>query len=497
MSPARKRRNDDFAGFERVLRLQEDAQALYSGGGGGGHDGGRDRLKNECTVELEDYLKECKRASSDIARWITRYPTEKYRKESPNWKEQDRKNFTRYCRTANYLEISQYFDILGWWRDNSTRYPHIFVVAMIWLGVPATNAFQERVFSRASWYDSNRLMNQQSSKNFELRTLDSATRRISEEIHSREMIIRREAEEKRIAKGEKDGHEVVDLSSESDIDWNEVMVSKTAQLVDLTHELEAYNRQEDPNVSGPTVPSRFLVDRANGTFATMEDIEEFQDDDSQFTTSTIDPDGDNDIDLLNTLKERVPPATLNDSSVFAGDTSTLVLRDKSVASATRSPRKASSRPASRSMSSRQGRTLKDPPLKDPPLKDPAHIVRRSPMRSNRIVRRIERSPAGSTRRPPPSANIPTATTTRKQPPLTKKDLEKKRKQALRDAYNSSSDDDQNSEKGSVGSTTKSQDASSTFKETKVPRTKKRKTTTIMSTPPPRNTRSSSPKKRNV
>ena len=45
----------------------------------------------------------------------------------------------------------------------------------MWLSQPATNAFQEQVFSLGSWLDSNRLMQCQGAKTFEMRMLECIT----------------------------------------------------------------------------------------------------------------------------------------------------------------------------------------------------------------------------------------------------------------------------------------------------------------------------------
>ena len=45
----------------------------------------------------------------------------------------------------------------------------------MWLSRPAMNAFQERVFSLGSWFDSNQLMQCQGAKTFEMRMLECIT----------------------------------------------------------------------------------------------------------------------------------------------------------------------------------------------------------------------------------------------------------------------------------------------------------------------------------
>ena len=54
--------------------------------------------------------------------------------------------------------------------------------ALIWLLRPTTNAFQEHVFSVGSWFDSNRLMHQQTAHTFQVRTLEYITRQLRQDI---------------------------------------------------------------------------------------------------------------------------------------------------------------------------------------------------------------------------------------------------------------------------------------------------------------------------
>ena len=44
----------------------------------------------------------------------------------------------------------QYEDPISWWRNNEAKYPNIAKVAKKYLGIPASSAPSERVFSRAA-----------------------------------------------------------------------------------------------------------------------------------------------------------------------------------------------------------------------------------------------------------------------------------------------------------------------------------------------------------
>ena len=47
--------------------------------------------------------------------------------------------------------------------------------AQLWLLKPTTNEFQEHVFSLGSWFNSNRLMHQQTTHTFQVRMLECIT----------------------------------------------------------------------------------------------------------------------------------------------------------------------------------------------------------------------------------------------------------------------------------------------------------------------------------
>ena len=50
--------------------------------------------------------------------------------------------------------------------------------AILWVLKPTTNAFQECVFSLGSWFDSNRLMHQQTAHTLQVRTLECITKQL-------------------------------------------------------------------------------------------------------------------------------------------------------------------------------------------------------------------------------------------------------------------------------------------------------------------------------
>ena len=317
-SPRRTGINDDFELFQMEMRQLDNARAQSLAGVTGraasaeAENVVRRELRLQCKKELEGYINHCERESADMAGFIMRYPTALYVQESSKWSTLEKRNFIRMSDAKKYLAMGKYFNVLAWWKENCTKYPRIYISAMVWLGKPATNAFQERVFSRASWYDSNRLMTQQSNKNFEMRTMDAASREIVELIKKREVQIEKEEEERRIARGELYG-EVIELLDDTP-DAAECIATQTCNLVQLTQELATFNNSADPEIEGPVVESTFLTtfdldpekvyNEGDVSFGEVDDVSVF---DPLPDTGTLDPNADTDADLLASLQEKMAP----------------------------------------------------------------------------------------------------------------------------------------------------------------------------------------------
>ena len=57
-------------------------------------------------------------------------------------------------KDEDLLYISSKFDVLEWWNTvGAGKYPNVLVAALPILGLPASNAFQERIFSACTWHD--------------------------------------------------------------------------------------------------------------------------------------------------------------------------------------------------------------------------------------------------------------------------------------------------------------------------------------------------------
>ncbi len=58
-------------------------------------------------------------------------------------------------RNYNTLYISSVFDSLEWWKNIGRKnHPLVFLVMLAINGLPASNGYQERIFSNCSWFES-------------------------------------------------------------------------------------------------------------------------------------------------------------------------------------------------------------------------------------------------------------------------------------------------------------------------------------------------------
>lgn len=147
------------------------------------------KMVAECKQAFKQYISWCETEMDDWAGAITRFPSERYRRDSNKWNTDDRAVFVENCENKNYLEVGMYFDVLAWWQQNKTKFPKIFPSALIALTKPPTNAFVERGFSGASHFDSNRLMRRELPKNFEMRTMDAQTRELRDRLMTAEKAL--------------------------------------------------------------------------------------------------------------------------------------------------------------------------------------------------------------------------------------------------------------------------------------------------------------------
>ena len=147
-------------------------------------------LKKTCTTCYDDFRKNCENHIDNHWESIIRqYSTEEFEKVSKKWDDDETEEFKENCVNRNYLEIGKYFDLLGWWRAHSMMFPYLYPSAIIWLAKPATNAFQERIFSIGTWMHQNKLMRRAHKKTNEMRTMECVNRSLLEEIKKTEIDI--------------------------------------------------------------------------------------------------------------------------------------------------------------------------------------------------------------------------------------------------------------------------------------------------------------------
>ena len=88
-----------------------------------------------------------------------------------------KKEWDLSIKKRKVTKVWKHFDVLKWWgTDARHKFPLLFPLATIVLGKPYTNAYQERCFSLASWFD-NKLMQCQKAETLQMRCLDAQNRK--------------------------------------------------------------------------------------------------------------------------------------------------------------------------------------------------------------------------------------------------------------------------------------------------------------------------------
>ena len=147
-------------------------------------------LLTECKKQFEHYIGFCESKINDNwAAIIHKFPSKTYLLECDKWDNETITKFEKNCAKGNYHAVGKYFDVLGWWHHHQNDYPRMYPSALLWLLKPTTNAFQECIFSLGSWFDSNRLMRQQTAHTFQVRMLECITWQLRQDITEAETII--------------------------------------------------------------------------------------------------------------------------------------------------------------------------------------------------------------------------------------------------------------------------------------------------------------------
>ena len=136
-------------------------------------------LLTECKKQFKHYIGFCEsKINGNWAAIIRKFPSKTYLSERDKWDNETITKFEKDCAKGNYHAVGKYFDVLGWWHHHQNDYPRMYPSALLWLSKPTTNAFQECVFSLGSWFDSNRLMRQQTAHTFQVRMLECITQQL-------------------------------------------------------------------------------------------------------------------------------------------------------------------------------------------------------------------------------------------------------------------------------------------------------------------------------
>ena len=132
------------------------------------------QVKKRVVEEIISYLSHV--ATLDGAKLIHDFPS-KLHIDFSKWSLQDaktKKEWDLSIKKRKVTKVWKHFDVLKWWgTDACHKFPLLFPLATIVLGKPYTNAYQERCFSLASWFDS-KLMQCQKA---ETRCLDAQNRK--------------------------------------------------------------------------------------------------------------------------------------------------------------------------------------------------------------------------------------------------------------------------------------------------------------------------------
>lgn len=161
-------KNEDMDDMDRMLFLEFDKELKKNS-----KDTRSETIrKNELFTRIENQMKEYREdcANIKVIDYVNKYGNEKYK----NMKKKDEiinyNKFTKQYLDVNY--ITSLSDVTLFWKDMHTKYNFISIYAMIILGKPTHNAFQERVFSRGTYTDT-KLKKRLTERSFEMSVLNA------------------------------------------------------------------------------------------------------------------------------------------------------------------------------------------------------------------------------------------------------------------------------------------------------------------------------------
>ena len=172
-------------------------------------------LCTECKKQFEHYIWFCEsKINGNWVAIICKFPSKTYLSKHNKWDNDTMTKFKKDCAKGNYCAVSKYFNVFGWWHHHQKDYPHMYPSALLWQSKPTTNAFQEFVFSLGSWFDSNRLMYQQTAHAFQARMLECITQQLRRDITDAKAMIAVAAQWQGRTKKEPDPQPWIDINHE-------------------------------------------------------------------------------------------------------------------------------------------------------------------------------------------------------------------------------------------------------------------------------------------
>jgi hypothetical protein len=133
-------------------------------------------LKESIKRSMKAYRAEC--CKINIVAWLDEYGNNLYKEMKKKGKTLE----SIRVKHKDALYIAQYFEATTWWWVHEKTYPELALAACIVLGKPTHNAFQERVFSRGTYSDSN-LRKSLKEENFEMSVLNAVNNKVTDECY--------------------------------------------------------------------------------------------------------------------------------------------------------------------------------------------------------------------------------------------------------------------------------------------------------------------------
>lgn len=133
-----------------------------------------DELREKIHDQFLQYKKDCE--NMDVSLYVNKYGNAKYNDLSHIEDDNDNKeriNSRKFnIATLDIQYVTSLSDVTLYWKEMQYKYNYIAVAALVALGKPTHNAFQERVFSRGTYTDT-KLKKRMTEKSFEMSVLNA------------------------------------------------------------------------------------------------------------------------------------------------------------------------------------------------------------------------------------------------------------------------------------------------------------------------------------